>query len=251
MVSVLHLLNERSLLPDLIDIPFFAFFHLQKKARYIDESFNVLLTLRLNVMEQKIPLNPISSNRFSPQRLFSDIEPNYPWVRSFVGAVAVASIFGIVILIVMLAVPISMLVIGVRYRDPYYCPIEPRISHFLIVAGSVALVWIVLTILLSLATMFYAYTRSIITIICVVILSLSIFILQIFLIIWLIIGSVWTFRVRSRVQFVINYPFNFPVYCNRTLYQFTFTYLIIVYILLALQCCVQCCTRFLRSKQRK
>jgi hypothetical protein len=204
-------------------------------------------------MEQKIPLHPISSNSYNRPRPhpLSTIEPNYPWIRYLVGAAAFASIFGVVILVLMLALPISMLVIGVRYRDFLYCPIEPRISRFLIVGGSVSLISIILTIALSLLTMFVAYTRSIISIICVAILGLVIIILQIFSIIWLIIGSVWTFSIRNRVQYYINYPFNFRFYCNKTLYQFTFAYLIIIYILLALQIGCQCCLNIFRSKKQR
>jgi hypothetical protein len=204
-------------------------------------------------MEQKILLHPISSNSYNRNRPhpLSTIEPNYPWIRYVVAAAGVASIFGVVILVLMLALPISMLVIGVRYRDFRYCPIEPRISHFLIVGGSVSLVSIILTVGISLLTMFFAYTRSIISIICVGILGLVIVILQIFLIIWLIIGSVWTFSIRNRVEYQINYPFNLRFYCNKTLYQFTFAYIIIIYILIALQICSQCCLSIFRSKQRK
>ncbi|UJR24078.1 hypothetical protein I4U23_027046 [Adineta vaga] len=202
-------------------------------------------------MEQKMPLDRLSSNVLPRQHRLFDYEPNYPYVRHIVSTVAVASIVGLVILILMLAFPISMLVIGVRYRDFFYCPIEPRISRFLIVGGSVSIIWIILSIVVSLMTMFYAYTRSIITIICVVVLSLIILGLQIFSFIWLIVGSVWTFGIRNRVEHIINYPFNFPVYCQKTLYQFTFAYLILIYIFMALQCCGQCCMNIWRAKQRK
>ena len=104
-------------------------------------------------MEQKIPLEPV----FPRQHRLFEYEPTYPWVRYVVATVAVASIVGIVILVLMLAIPISMLVIGVRYRDFYYCPIEPRISTFLIVAGSVSITWIVLSIILSIMKMFFSY----------------------------------------------------------------------------------------------
>jgi hypothetical protein len=119
----------------------------------------------------------------------------------------------------MLTIPNSMLVIGVFYRDPYYCPIEPRISRFLIGGGSVSIV----------------YTHSIIAVICVVILSVITIVGQISSIIWLIVGSVWTSSIRNRVEFIINYPFNIKLYCHWTSYQFTFAYLIIIYILLHYQ----------------
>jgi len=202
-------------------------------------------------MEQRIPLNPISPNSFNRPHPFSKIEPSYPWIRSIVSGTSVASIFGLVILVLMLSIPISMLVIGVRYRNPYYCPIEPRLSHFLIVSGSVLLVWIIIVIILSLVTMFFGYTRSKLSLTCVFILSIKIFILLIFLIIWLIVGSVWTFSIRNRVEHTINYPFNFYFYCHKTLYRFTFAFLIILFILIALQIFSRCCINIFRSKQQK
>jgi hypothetical protein len=202
-------------------------------------------------MEQKIPLHSFSTNPLNRSRRTSGIDPSHPWVRYVVTGAAVASIFGVIILVLMLAIPISMLAVGVRYRDFLYCPIEPRISRFLIVGGSISLIWIILTIILSLITMFFAYTRSMISVICVVILSVIIIIGQIFLIIWLIVGSVWTFSIRNRVEYTINYPWNIRFYCQRTLYQFTFVYLIIIYILIALQCVCQCCANIYRSRQRK
>lgn len=202
-------------------------------------------------MEQKIPLKPTSPNFSTRPNPFSKIDPSYPWIRYAVGGAAVASIFGLIILVLMLSIPISMLTIGVRYRDRFYCPIEPRISHFLIVGGSFSLVWIILTIALSLLTMFFPYTRSTISVICVGILSILIFVGEIFLIIWLIVGSVWTFGIRNRVEYIINYPFNFRFYCHKTLYQFTFVYLIILYILITLHILSRCYLGIFRSKQNK
>jgi hypothetical protein len=202
-------------------------------------------------MEQKIPLNAIAKNPFNRSRRSSDIEPSHPWVRYAVAGAAVASIFGLVVLVLMLAFPISMLAVGVHYRDWRYCPIEPRISRFLIVGGAVSFVWIILTIILSVMTMFLAYTRWMIAVICVVILSVITIVGQIFSIIWLIVGSVWTFGIRNRVQFTINYPFNIRFYCHRTLYDFTFAYLIMIYIFIALQLACRCCTFACRSKRQK
>ena len=202
-------------------------------------------------MEQKIPLHSISTNPLNRSRRISGFDPSHPWIRYAVSGAAVASIFGVIILVLMLAIPISMLAMGVRYRDFLYCPIEPRISHFLIVGGSISLIWIILTIILSIITMFFAYTRSIISVICVVILSVIIIIGQIFLIIWLIVGSVWTFSIRNRVEFIINYPINFRVYCYKPLYQFTFAYLILIYIFIALQIFCRGLTSACRSKQQK
>ena len=201
-------------------------------------------------MEQKILLHPRSSNLSDRPNPFEKLEPNYPWIRYAVTAAAVASIIGIVIFVLMLSIPIAMLAIGARYRHFLYCPIQPRISVFLIVGGSVLLCWIILTIVLSLLTMFFAYKRSIVSVIGVGIMSVLIVLIQIFLIIWLIVGSVWTFGIRNRVQHIINYPFNFPVYCDKTLYQATFAFIIILYIFFVLQICIRCAISAFYSKRK-
>ena len=202
-------------------------------------------------MEKKILLQPISLNSHDRPNPFTKIEPNYPWIRYLVMVAAVTSVIGIIILVLMLSIPIAMLAIGARYRHFLYCPMEPRLSLFLIVGGSVSLSWIVLTIVLSLLTMFLPYKRSIISVICVGILSLLIILGQIFSIIWLIVGSVWTFRIRNYVQHIINYPYNLPVYCDKKLYQSTFAFIIIIYVLFALQICIRCASGIFRSRRQQ
>lgn len=201
-------------------------------------------------MEQKILLHPKSSDFNVRPNPFAKLEPNYPWVRYVVNAAAVASIIGIVIFVLILAIPIAMLVIGARYRHFLYCPIEPRLSMFLIVGGSILFCWIILTIALSLVTMFVAYKRLTVSVIAVGITSVLIVLIEIFLIIWLIVGSVWTFGIRNRVQNIINYPFNFPVYCDKTLYQATSAFIIILYIFFALQICVRIAISVWYSKRK-
>ena len=202
-------------------------------------------------MEKKVLLQTVKLTSDDRPNPFAKIEPNYPWIRYVLTAAAVASVIGIVILILMLAIPIAMLAIGVQYRHFLYCPIEPRLSLFLIVGGSVSLSWIVLTIVLSVLTMFFAYKRSIISVICVGILSLLVILGQLFSIIWLIVGSVWTFRIRNRVQHIINYPYNLPVYCDKKFYQSTFALIIVIYVLFALQICLRCASSLLRSRRRQ
>ncbi|CAF1508671.1 unnamed protein product, partial [Rotaria sordida] len=68
-------------------------------------------------------------------------------VGLIVGGFAIVSVIGIVILSLLLAIPITVLVIGLHYRDPRYCPIEPRISLFLIVHGSVSIGCLITNIL--------------------------------------------------------------------------------------------------------
>ncbi|CAF2774949.1 unnamed protein product, partial [Rotaria sp. Silwood2] len=116
-------------------------------------------------MEQKIPLTLTSENSYNHPIHSSKSETSYKWVRYIVGYVTITSIFGLIVFLIMLGIPISMLVIGIRYCRPYYCPIEPRISLFLIVAGSAFIGSIILIILLSLLTIFISYKSSIMTMI--------------------------------------------------------------------------------------
>ncbi len=160
-----------------------------------------------------------------------------------------ASIFCVIILSIFLAMPITVLVIGTRYQDPRYCPIEPRISLFLIVHGSVSLVWIFLMILMILMAIFLATKNSTFVTCFAIVLTIVLYIILIFLLIWLIIGSVWTFSVNDRVIHEYDTVHNFYLYtyCHPVLYKFTFTYLIISYVLTAIQLCYQCMNSLSRS----
>ncbi|CAF1439067.1 unnamed protein product [Rotaria sordida] len=158
------------------------------------------------------------------------------------GVAAAASIYGLAVLIILLAVPIALLVIGSLYHDPRYCPIEPRISLFLIVSGSVILAVITLIIIISILTIFFAPLNSLKSRILPFILSIIILIGIIFSFIWLIIGSVWIFRVNKWVTHEYDIINNFYTYnyCHPVLYRFTFVYLILAYIFMVITCAYQC-----------
>ncbi|CAF1027969.1 unnamed protein product [Rotaria sordida] len=202
-------------------------------------------------MKKEISIEPLlvkTVNRQSP-----DANQVHPWIRYLVAGVAAASIYSLIVLILLLAIPIIVLAIGVRYHDPRYCPIEPRISLYLIVHGSVALGLIILNIIISTITIFFFYHRSLISIILVLILSIIILLGTIFSFIWLIIGSVWTFRVNKQVIHeydTINHYYTYN-YCHPVLYRFTFVYLILSYILLVIACCYQCFIRICCPKIQK
>jgi hypothetical protein len=144
------------------------------------------------------------------------------------------SAVGIVILSMLLALPITMLVIGIQYRDARYCPIEPNISPFLIVGGATNLVTCIFMILLLVSTIVLSATRSVLVEVLLLVIQVLLIIVQLFSFIWIIVGSVWTFSVKSKVQYNNPYWRNF---CQPLLYKFTFVYLIIAFILLALQIC--------------
>ncbi|CAF1135505.1 unnamed protein product [Adineta steineri] len=189
---------------------------------------------------KSIDADPFLVNSINKQS--SNGNRNHPWTGRIVAGASILSIVGVIILILLLGIPISALVIGVRYRDPRYCPIEPRISLFLIVSGSISIGSIIFAILISLMTIFSIYQRSSVSIILAIILWIILILSSIFLIVWLIIGSVWTFSVHNRV--IHDYDrinhFYLYTYCHPVLYKFTFVYLIVTYILIAISCCSRC-----------
>jgi len=70
--------------------------------------------------------------------------------------------------------------------------------------------------------------------------------ISLFLFIWLIIGCVWTFRVRSDVQFKDSSRIN---YCNPVLYRGTVAILIITLLWPFIQCCLSCFRQCISRKQ--
>ena len=171
-------------------------------------------------------------------------------VRACLGGIG--SIICLIILVILLALPITVLIIGTRYRDPRYCPIQPRISVFLMVNGGVSLGYIIFSILALILITISASRRSFAAIILIIIFGIVLALVLIFSLIWLIIGSVWTFGVRNRVIHEYDRMNNFYLYtyCHPVLYKFTFAYLIVSYILIAFQCCQQYATVIFGRRQK-
>ncbi len=173
----------------------------------------------------------------SVQRRPSNRRTSYQWISPIADGI-VASIFSLIILSIFLAITITVLIIGTYYHHPRYCPGEPDISLYLIVHGSVSIVWIVLMILMILMAIFLAAKNSTFVTCFAIVLTIVLYIILIFLLIWLIIGSVWTFSVNDRVIHEYDTVYNFEMfYCHPVLYKFTFIYLIISYVLITIQCC--------------
>ncbi|CAF1545742.1 unnamed protein product [Didymodactylos carnosus] len=156
------------------------------------------------------------------------------------GLATLSSICVLVILGIVSALPCTMLALGIKYRDE--CPIEHKIPLYLIVHGSIALIHIVLGI-----SMFFTVLASNIIRYIQHLISQT---LSLFIFIWLIIGSVWLFSVKSKVQYNQKIIYNIyegnswwmanSRYCNETLYKFTMAMLILGFISNALACCSSC-----------
>jgi len=182
-------------------------------------------------MEQEVPLQ--SSSDILKSRESNHVMMSYLWIRLLLIATAVKSILGLILLFILLGVFVSVLIIGFHFRHPRHCPIEHNISLFLIVSGCVSVVWIILSIILSIITIVLNHIRSLILVIFIVLTALMIIISHFFLFIWVVIGSIWMLKVLDMVQYTNPH---ISTFCQQTLYQFTLGYLIMTYVLFALQC---------------
>jgi len=163
-------------------------------------------------------------------------------VGLIVGGFAIVSVIGIVLVSLSLAIPVTVLVIGIHYRDPRYCPVEPRISHFLIIHGSASIGCLIAGILVGLIASLFNRRDSSRAVILNFIASICTYSHASFVWVLLIIGGVWTFSVKKKVTHEYDTADNFYTYnyCHPVLYRFTFIYLIVMYVLLAIGCCCRC-----------
>jgi hypothetical protein len=199
-------------------------------------------------MNREIVLHPLLDNSSKRRSLNGNASP--PWFRRVLLS-GIGSALCLIILTILLGLPITVLIIGIYYHDRRYCPIEPRISLFLIVHGSVSLGWILLTFISIVLIIMAARRRSVTATIPAITLYAILCLIMIFSFVWVIIGSIWTFSVYGRVIYGYDtnyyfYPFD---YCHSSLYAFTFVYLFLSYVFIAIQCCYQCCTNPFVSEQ--
>lgn len=132
------------------------------------------------------------------------------------------------------------LFIGRRYAEK--CPADWHIPHYLVVAGSVGIVVVILGALKSVVTYKLCQnlpedtsrTRLIGTLFCVTPILCT---LILFLFIWFILGCYWVFRSRNIIQHTDHTKDN---YCHATLYKFAF-WLLIISIFFKLFACFQSC----------
>jgi len=188
-------------------------------------------------IDEQLPLEKSSlhiiNNRQTNHFMFSCL-----WFRLLLIATTVKSILGLIILFILLIFSIIVLIIGSQFYHSKYCPIEPRISFFLIIAGSISIEWIIFSMILSTITIILNNIRSYKLIGFIIIIGLVITLTNFILVIWVIFGSVWTLKGLDRVQHTKPY---LNTYCQQTLYICALVYLILTYILFILQCWYRFC----------
>ena len=187
-------------------------------------------------IEQEISLQPYANDMDHQQS--HHIIMSHRWIRLLLIATAVKSILGLLILFFLFLLSLIVFIIGLYFHHSHSCPIEPKISLFLMIAGVISTQWVILSTILSTITIVQKHFRSLIVITLNLIIALTIVLMNIFLIIWLIFGSLWTLTVLDRVQY--SNP-HLNTFCELTLYRFTLVYLIVTYILSGLQCWYRLC----------
>jgi hypothetical protein len=128
----------------------------------------------------------------------------------------------------------TLTTLGMGASNQSSCPIEPRIPIYLIVLGSVNLVSICISII---ACVIHnrEWDRNVFGFYYVHCSAVIIIILQLFNFIWLIIGSVWAFRIFNTVQYTeVDQSTS---YCQGSVYQFTVVSIILQYVLPIIFCC--------------
>ncbi|CAF0947781.1 unnamed protein product [Adineta steineri] len=170
-----------------------------------------------------------------------------------------SSIF--IFLIVIAIIPILQIFIGWRYSDA--CPINKSIPYYLIVAGIISLLLVILISITQLISRIFGsnmfedanditnpnrttmlFGCGICSIMCI---NLSLFV---FLLGWSFAGLVWIIEVWHRVQY---HRIDSDDYCNPLLYQFTFSLLLLTATFKILFFCFVCrktCVR-VSSTRRK
>ncbi|UJR23363.1 hypothetical protein I4U23_026373 [Adineta vaga] len=176
----------------------------------------------------------------------ADTEPELKYIPTPVVAI-LGSIYTLIVLCILLIFPVLELAFGSYYRSQ--CPIEPNIPVYLIVTGACGLASIALTIVIVLSFLLLikkSNTASAIAVGCTVgCVLIFLVLMSFFLFAWFIVGNVWIFGVHKRVDLDNELSTN---YCQRTLYQFAFTMLIISYVMCVLSCCCSCCRSIFQAK---
>lgn len=178
---------------------------------------------------------PVTSNLFSSVKFAKDATKGSYRLLKRIGTYFCCSITIIVILIVLMAIPITMISLGIMYLKS--CPMQKMIPLWLIVFGALAIIKNLSTLIQRIK----AFRRrsdshqSSST-------FLDVFdsFMALFMIIWFVCGNIWVYQNYYKVQYVDKDIH--ATYCNQLVYLFSFWIITSIYIFLVLACFIFCCT---------
>lgn len=149
------------------------------------------------------------------------------------GEICIICISLIVILVILFAIPVTMIVIGsIHFND---CKLQLLIPIWLIVSGFLTIIKNISTLIERIKNQDDARTGN-------KILSIFDSLLTILIVVWFICGNIWTYSNYRKVQTVDASKDN---YCHSIVYYFTFWIITSIYILIVLACFIFCCTIFI------
>ena len=173
--------------------------------------------------------NPFLDNSTRPRSSFENTPQSLP--GSILGVSVKACAVILIPITLCIAVPTSELVIGLRFRDPRYCPVETRISLFLIVHGAISLGYVAFLIIITALKICGIARSSSAPSACFIIAIVIEVIILLVSTSCLIVGAVWTFGVNNQVIHHYDTANNFYLYtyCHPALYRFSRYYIIFWY----------------------
>ncbi|CAF0967688.1 unnamed protein product [Rotaria magnacalcarata] len=183
-------------------------------------------------------MNPIQKDEMNETARLTSAAASRPYVPVTDVGRTFGTTYFLVSTLLASIVPIIQLGIGLNYKG--LCPINQHISTYMIVAGICGLALVGLSLLISLTFICFIPDSTTLTVLasCHVCFNvLAVFIISIFLFIWFILGCIWVFSVRNKVQFQDLLK---PNYCQPVLYKAAFIFLIVTIVLACIQCCISC-----------
>ncbi|CAF1015107.1 unnamed protein product [Adineta steineri] len=180
--------------------------------------------------------NSTSTLSISPShRISSNFSRSHSETRRKFGMDACITMCGLFVALLILCIPITELVIGIKYQ--HQCPIQPKIPIYLIVAGSLTLPMLVLSSAMSIDSITRDFRERRLGFSLILGLVFLAILISLVMFAWFITGSVWIYSITNRVQY--TNPID-PNYCDKLLYRFAYVITIINWVSLGLSCCQSC-----------
>lgn len=127
------------------------------------------------------------------------------------------SFLTLTIICIVLDLAFSLIMLGMGASNQSSCPSEPRIPIYLIIYGIVNIVSLGISII-ACVIHYQGKDENLIGFYWVHCSAVVIIILQVFNYSWLLVGSIWTFRIARNVQFIETDQLN---YCDQNFYRFS------------------------------